>query len=252
LLVSQSFDGNQKIKTEDLEEFLRQKPNKRILYLPYTPYLYAYNAGKIRFDKKQKSKLEKKRLKVEGKLNQKITNFNEQLDSLISKARKEKKFERDSSKIVKKQQLLRRKKNNKLRKIDTQLKEGNWFMRAVGEPPAIYDTTSAQFTLQQAEKYLKSKGFFDSKVLLVEEKKKKKISLTYQIEENTPYQIREINYNIPDTSILQLVRQDSNASFIQIDETYDERNLSKERNRLNRFLQNKGYFGFNVSYIFLR
>ena len=71
LLYKQSISGNKHISTEKLEPFYRQKPNRKLMYLPFSPYIYVYYKGLRRF-KKQKPKYEQRLAAIEKKYTQKI------------------------------------------------------------------------------------------------------------------------------------------------------------------------------------
>jgi hypothetical protein len=51
LLFNQKIEGNEKVDVLELEPFYRQKPNRKIILLPFTPYLNLYYIGKRKYDK---------------------------------------------------------------------------------------------------------------------------------------------------------------------------------------------------------
>ncbi|MDX5347954.1 MAG: outer membrane protein assembly factor, partial [Hymenobacteraceae bacterium] len=56
-------------------------------------------------------------------------------------------------------------------------------------------------------------------------------------------------YTIPDTAVLQLVKQNAAKSLVQVGARYNEEDLAKERDRLENLLRNNGYFQFRKQYI---
>ena len=67
------FKGNKEISTEELELLIppTQKPNRRIFYLPLTPYVAFYNLGKSMYNQpKIAQRLEKWQTKLNNLPNQ--------------------------------------------------------------------------------------------------------------------------------------------------------------------------------------
>ncbi len=259
LLYDQEIKGTKRIKTYELEAFYRQEPNRKIRLgsskLTFMPWLYAYYLGKKRFDKK-KPDWEIKLHNIDSSYSAKIQVKQAEYDTLIARQNpliESKKFMRDSANIIQEIRKLRQKQNEKIDKWETRIEEGNLLMRSIGEKPAIYDRDLARSAAIQMEKYLALKGHFKSTVLLKEDTvgvKRKKIKLTYEVTEKKPYATRIFEYQIPDTTLFDIVLADRKHSLIQEGQVYDEKDLEGERKRLVNVLKNKGYFEFNSSYIF--
>lgn len=223
LLVEQKLDGAEKLDKEEIESLYAYEPNRKILFIPWSPYVGMYQRGVKRYDSaKYVYKIEAIRVKYNQK---------------IAKTDKEKK-----------QKKLRTKMNKKVNKQTRNIKEGNFGMR-MGEPLAIYDTTKENTTVQKIQDYMKTKGYFNSKVTYNSENTFKLVSTVYTIERNQPYVIDSVFYNIPDTAIYNRVLESEEASFIKLDENYEQANLVKERDRLNELMLNSGYYNFNRQFI---
>ncbi|MCS7004976.1 MAG: outer membrane protein assembly factor [Cytophagales bacterium] len=278
LLYKQNLIGNQLVSAEELVLFFRQKPNRRILNLPITPYLYAYYKGKKKWLKhlSKDSLLYQETEQYFDSLTQKLQT---ELDSIIENSSKEvddyeKLFAEypKAARLYRKKQKLIKKKNDKLLKLQTKIQEGNWLMRVVGEKPAILDTSLSYSTAQQIQKYLEyKKGLFGSSVVIVwdtldklplnklkNERLKinlnvgaKLIGQTFVIHETSPTYIRKIIWNIEDSAALRLVEQQTQHP-LQNKKIYSEQLLEAERDYLTQLFRNHGYFNFYKNQIRFR
>lgn len=121
---------------------------------------------------------------------------------------------------------------------------------SIGEAPIIYDSTLTQRTVSQLELYMSNRGFYDAEVNYKTKSKNKKIKVTYQIQENQPYKIEQVDYAITDKAIYDLVAADSTNSFLKQGKNFNIDFLQDERTRITRMLKNNGYFYFSKEYIF--
>ena len=226
LLHKQSIKGNETVSGESLSYLLRQKPNRKIG--PALPYLWAYNFGERIF----------KPEKVQEKIDEKSNRFNNK----IEEARKAFK----TKKVAK----LQRKKDKKLKKLKRKQKEGNWLMRSVGEQAVFMDSTEAKRTAEEMEEYLRSKGFFQGKVnYKTKHVLRRRLSVTYFIEENEPTYFGDIKYISSDQNIDQILQKHKKDCPFKTDDPYDESKISKERTRVEKLLRDNGYLYFSRQYI---
>jgi outer membrane protein insertion porin family len=225
LLYSQKIKGNEITSKDNLEQFYKQKPNKRIPVLNFSPYVYFYQWGMNAWD-------------VE-KLAEKKENVAEKFDRKIAE------LEEDKPKEVEK---LERKKTKKIDKIDNTINEGNFLMR-LGQPLAVFDTSLAQATVSQITTYLNTNGFFNAETNMHVVLKNQRVFVTYQVQENRPHLIDTIFYETANPQIDSLIEINSKDSHIKIGDRYSQENLVAERSRIEELLQNNGYYAFSRQYI---
>ncbi|MFN3404141.1 MAG: BamA/TamA family outer membrane protein [Cytophagaceae bacterium] len=223
LLYSQKIKGNKKIGNDELSQFYRQTPNNRFLGL--MPYVHIYYFGKRFYDSTA--------------IANEIQETEEDFNNRIEKAEKERKKER-----------LRNRKDRKLEKLKRRLREGNWLMRAPGEPPAIYDSSLMEVTRRQMNYFLTAQGYFRSRVTATADTSGKKVTVRFNVFEGPAYYINSFNDTIEDANIRQLVHQVKGESPIKPGERYKEEHLTAERERINRLMKDNGYFDFSRQYIF--
>ncbi|HPT12413.1 MAG TPA: POTRA domain-containing protein, partial [Bacteroidales bacterium] len=131
----------------------------------------------------------------------------------------------------------------------------NWFhkwLRNIGEEPVIYDKVSADKSGAQIASYLKSKGYFDTRVDETTQIIKKEAKVYYNITPGKPYRIRDIKYEISDTALTGLITMDTINCLMEKGTVYDVDLLQKERQRLERFIRNIGYYTFSAEDIFFK
>ena len=208
------------ISKEELYNLLLQKPNRKV-FLNYRFYLRLYNlSNQERIDQK----IIKKQTKTE-KINSKIKQQN--TSSLIS----------DSNYV---QRPL------KVRKLVF----GERLQNA-GEAPVIYSALKLNRTKEQLKKHLFNKGYFKSEItdsIFVLDNGQ--IDIHYFIKLRNPMHLSSIKYYCPDILISNYLDSIQSNSFLKKEAIFDTDNLVKERNRINDFLTNNGFYNFNKEFIY--
>jgi len=130
----------------------------------------------------------------------------------------------------------------------------NWFnkwIRRVGTPPVIYDSTLTMASENQLQRALINKGYLKSDVTseVKLNSKKKKAQVDYNITLNQPYRVRSINYEINNDSLRELILSDTTDFPIKSQSLLDHNKLDAERDLIVQRLRNNGYYAFNKNYI---
>lgn len=131
-------------------------------------------------------------------------------------------------------------------------KEG-WFhrwLRNIGEEPVIFDPYATTRSKDQLKSYLFSKGYFDAQILETIETAKKKSKVYYNIDLSAQYTVRNLKYEVEDSSLLKLIYFDSINCIIKRNKPYDLDNLTAERSRIERLIRDQGYFSFSSDFVF--
>ena len=226
LLIRNSIKQNgTQIDHAELEAFIRQKPNRKILKL-------------VRFN-----------LWLYNQVNQQ--------KMLLIKDQRNIKFDHINAKRIKKNDRKNKKrlaKGKALKQPHLKNKEKLTFRESLleaGEPPVILDTILSKITKNQLQKFIFSKGYFDSKVKdsLVIDSADKRAKIFYSITKSNPYYINHINYDMEDPLISYFILNDTTSSLIKYQDVYDEDVLQKERERITESQLNNGYFYFAPEYI---
>lgn len=226
LLTKNSLKENgTDIDDNDIEAFIRQKPNRKVLKLVrFNLWLYNQVDKQKMLDKKEKrdarfDRINAKRLAKNAKRNNKRTAKGKPT-KLPNLKNKEKPTFRES-------------------------------IMEAGEPPVVLDTFLTKITKNQLQKFIFSKGYFDSKVRdsLFLDIKNKRAKTYYFISKSKRYSIQNITYKIEDPLIEYFILNDSMSSLIKYNAYYDEEILQKERERITESQLNNGFFYFAPEYV---
>ena len=128
-------------------------------------------------------------------------------------------------------------------------KRFNRFIRRLGEPPVIYDSVMSQKTRQNIQNAVQNMGYLNAKVELFEVTHNNRIDIRYYVLPHQRYKVSEIQKDIQDLTIAWQLKQDGYEFLLHDNMPFDLNVLEAERNRLNTYLQNRGYYRFNKDFI---
>lgn len=126
------------------------------------------------------------------------------------------------------------------------------WLRNIGEEPVIFDPSAVKKSVEQMRAYLVSKGYFDGSVVETVEIARKRSKVYYDVNLNRPYTVRNIIYEIEDTTMAKIAFIDSSACLIERGRPYDADKLQAERERLELMVRNHGFYNFSAENIYFR
>lgn len=130
----------------------------------------------------------------------------------------------------------------------------NWFnnwLRRIGTPPVLFDSTLVERSTDNIRLYLESCGYFDAQVsdtMYVTGNKKCKV--VYNVDAGTRYRISSIGYAVNDSALRDIVIADTVNSLLHSGDPFDANVHDRERDRITRLLNNEGFYHFDKDYIF--
>jgi len=153
----------------------------------------------------------------------------------------------DSSKVARKVNWLSRKQLDK--ELETR-KGFNAWLKRTGEAPVIYSEEKTEATAELLRKFYFSRGWFNADVTYsVEKDSQQRAQVTYKVQRNEPYIIDSIHPKISSPAIVNLYKDLKKDSYLKVGEPYNEDNFSLERERINTYLRNTGFYHFGKEYI---
>ncbi|AFL85253.1 outer membrane protein/protective antigen OMA87 [Belliella baltica DSM 15883] len=221
------IEGIEKSDKDALTRLIKQTPNTRIPLLNTSIGVAIYRFGLLTFDS---TKIINKREELFEERNALLEKQNQGIEL--------------SRKEVKRYNKI----NSQITSYDKKLEFGNFFMRT-GNARVILDSVATEDSKRQMSFNLSNNGFFDSYVNYDVKTKGKKAYVTYQVIENEPYIIDSVFFRSDDENIYQLLNKNSNQTEIKVKSRYEQAQLSRERQRVEDFLKNNGYYTFSKSYI---
>jgi outer membrane protein assembly factor BamA len=208
-----------KVSNDEIKNLISQKPNTNVLGYPLR--LNLYNLAKENPDSSYQNWL----------------------------YRKEKREQRLNS-------LLSKKQVNRLGESFF-VKGYSNFLKRVGEPPAIIDTSKTRKSMERLQAYYGTKGYFKntSSYTILPTKRRKRAEIQYDINLGKPYFVDSLSTNILASDLDSLYRVATKNSFVKEKEQFDLSNFNKERQRLTSIFRNSGVYNFqesSISYDILR
>ncbi len=223
VLYKQKTSGSKSVNKEELHKQLVQQKNRRLLGLPIFYYAAIYNYGAKQYDS---TKYKSRKIKI-----------NQKFDTKVKKNR---------TKDTKVKNLNARR-NSKLAKQDKSLEDGNLLMRW-GEPLVYLDSSATEKTKHNITNYLIAKGWFDGSTRFEVKYILNRAYVSYFVTPNKPYMIDSVYLTIKDKRIDSLVVTKRKKELIK-GEQYDQSKLITERNNIETYLKDNGYFNFSKQYI---
>ncbi|MBN2762468.1 MAG: BamA/TamA family outer membrane protein, partial [Bacteroidales bacterium] len=124
------------------------------------------------------------------------------------------------------------------------------WLRKIGEEPVIYDHDYTKNSVGQIRQYLENKGYYFAKITDSTHYKGRNAIVKYSVVPNEPYRIKNITYVFEDTSIVSEILNDTVNSLIRKGKNLDKAVLQKERQRIEDYMKDKGFYRFSKEYIY--
>ena len=230
------------ISSAEISEIIRQKPNSRVIGIPYKLIL---------FNSIDSAKVEQKRTRIDSSIVEGNKRMDIKLDEInakrIEKARKKGK------------KMYTKKIKEHKESEDSRLFIREWMKYKLAEKPVIYDSLLLKKSLDQIGFYLKRKGFYYGSISSSQEiVRGKLIKITYKINPGPCYFIDSVyligkNSNvISDYSIRFLKKyKTTSKSDPLVDKPFDLDYLEEYRESIAKFMRDEAYYGFTASSISL-
>ena len=119
----------------------------------------------------------------------------------------------------------------------------NRWCRKNGAPPVLLDSTDMLRSINQIELAMFKRGYFNAAARTeIQYLKKQKAKVNYYVTPNTPYYIRNIDYEIEIPEYRRIVIMDTAHSLLKKGMQYNENELVAERERIVSKIKDEGYF----------
>jgi outer membrane protein insertion porin family len=220
----QTIKAPKNIDKDALKELYAQRPNRRLFYgLPVYHLVGMYYLGLKRYDREK---------------------------FVIKKEKYEKKYDRKIAKTTNQRKInnLQFRKQKKIDRLNAKIENGNQFMQW-GEPVAVYDSILTKTTVERFSSYLFSEGYFHNVVSTKVTTIGSLVHVTYRVDPGKPYVIDSVAYRVNDSTIAKLIHDNAADKILRKGDRYREASLTGERERLDLFLKDNGYYDFSRQYI---
>lgn len=200
------------INDENLTNLLIQKPNPKVLTIPFS--LHIYNLGRPNPDSVFASKFIHDTLK----------------------------FKR-TAKLLSKKQVYRLGESFWHKGIHT-------FLKSTGDEPVIYDEIKTKKTINRLKSHYFNEGYFNVKATYTTDSVgPKKLKSTFLIQLGEPYKIDSITTAIASPALDSLYMLTKSSSLIKKGNNYNSSVFDEERSRLTAYFRNNGVYNFQQNFI---
>ena len=230
------------ISSSELNEIIRQKPNSRVIGIPFKLIL---------FNSIDSAKVDLKRNRIDSLIDDDNKRIDVKLDKInakrIEKARK------------KGNEMYTKKIKEHKESEDSKLFIREWMKYKLAEKPVIYDSLLLKKSIDQIGFYLKRKGFYYGSISFSEEIVRGKLKkITYNIKPGPCYFIDSVyligkNSNVISAYSIKFLKKYKTTSKSDplVDKPFDLDYLEEYRESIAKFMRDEAYYGFTASSISL-
>jgi outer membrane protein insertion porin family len=221
--------------SSDLQTYIRQKPNSKILGFPLNLWVYNHIDS---------SSIALKRKIHIAKLRQKNIELYEK-QARINRSRNEKAIRKGKSDYKFKNIVP-------FDTINIRLSFKEWLKFRIGEAPIIFDSTEYAKTLDQFSIYLRKKGYYDANVSgkITLHKRKKKLKVAYFVNTGKVYLVDSVKFNSTNQVLLSLIKEfEKKGEKVNRGIPFDSEKLNNYRERLSKYMRDHGVYGMSASNI---
>lgn len=210
LVKNNIFTDSTLVKDERVYSILKQQPNPKVLGIPFG--IFIYNLAKPEPDSSFTKWLQKK-----PKREEKLVKF------------------------LSKKQLL---------KLKSSYINFNEWLKKSGSQPVIIDSNKINQSVNNLKDYYFSFGWFNRNVSYkVEEVRKKRATIKYNVSLGKPYMLGTITDSISSPVVDSLYQLTKKQSFLKPGNQYSTNDFVNERERLTLQFRNSGLYYFTRDYI---
>ncbi|MDX5347268.1 MAG: hypothetical protein LPK19_08465 [Hymenobacteraceae bacterium] len=128
-----------------------------------------------------------------------------------------------------------------------------WFKNKLGEPPVLLSQVDTSRISNVMFNELHNRGYFGNDISIKTNLKKKKATVTWTANVVQPYTIRTLEFPQTDSlPIYQLIRETQANSLLQPGKPYNLQVMIAERQRINDYLKDRGYYYFSPDFILFK
>jgi len=128
-------------------------------------------------------------------------------------------------------------------------KRKNFLQNTVGEAPVLFEQTLFERSTDQIERFMKSSGYFRSRVEAVAIKDENTVEMHYYVYSGKPYRLRKLSFALEDTALRTMVSEKELNSKLNRGDRFDTKTFEQERSRLTTWMKDHGYYTFEKIHV---
>lgn len=126
---------------------------------------------------------------------------------------------------------------------------GNWVKNRLGRPPVLFEEVDTERTVRLINNRLFNMGHFDAEINYRLIERPKRTGIRFRIDIKAPYKIGDIYLEPGNSSLLEYISKSMDESLLERGQTYSLTMLKSERERIDDYLKELGYFYFHADYL---
>ncbi len=121
-----------------------------------------------------------------------------------------------------------------------------------GEPPVLLSQVDLQHNILVLQNYMENKGYFQAKVTGDTIVRRRKAHASYKAEAGAQYKINAVHFPGDSSVLFSTIRESSDKTFLKPGKPFDLDVIKAERNRIDAFLKEKGFYFFSPEFILVK
>lgn len=121
-----------------------------------------------------------------------------------------------------------------------------------GEPPVLLSNVDLQQNVKVLQNHLENKGYFKAKVSADTVIRKKKAHAVYTAKAGNLYKINSVQFDSSNTALAQAIQKSAAQTLLKKGDGYDLDVVRGERNRIDAFLKENGFYFFSPDYLIVQ
>lgn len=121
--------------------------------------------------------------------------------------------------------------------------------RKFGEPPVYFSNVDPDRTVKLLENRLENSGFFHGRIFFSIKEFKKHKSIDYEIQAGAPYALDSFGLDTISLPIHREIQNSLSNTLIKPNQRFDLNTMEKERERIDSYLKERGYYNFNAKFL---
>lgn len=120
-----------------------------------------------------------------------------------------------------------------------------WLKYKVGEKPVLLKDVDTDFMSSIINNYSENQGYFNVSTNFETEVNNKRAEVVYQVQPKNQYKIGKVIFPNNNTQLTEAIANSSEKSLLKVGEPFNLDIIKDERNRIDAFLKEKGYYYFH-------
>lgn len=126
-----------------------------------------------------------------------------------------------------------------------------WMKNKVGEEPVLLSDVNREYNENLLRNRLENLGFFNAEVVSDTSITNRKATVTYTAAPHIIYRINSVTFEVDSSALGRTIRETEKESLLQVGRPYNLDHIIAERERIDNYLKNRGYYFFSPDHLLI-